>query len=166
MTPNETILHAVQRFMAGHVDANEQDGYCLGFVTSILQAAFTLPIAEFYAKFVKLRADPVAHWESDGPWARDAEKSLRALGMAVHDPQPGDLLFIWRDAKSDEWSREAGHDVYIGHVGILIAPGLLIENVNPSYRPHSFSRGQIQLTPTAYWFAPSTVIRFDPSKGA
>jgi len=164
MTPNEAILHAVQRFMAGHVDANEQDGYCLGFVTSILQEAFTLPIAEFYSRYVKLRADPAAHWESDGPWARDAEKSLRSLGMAVHDPQPGDLLFIWRDAKSERYSTPE-KPVYIGHVGILVAPGLLVENVNPAYRPHSFHRGQIQLTPTAYWFSPSTVIRFNP-KGA
>ena len=163
---NTAILNTLGQWFNGRIALDEREGYCLGFITSVLQHALNLPITEFYDKYIKERADPTDHWAKDGPWARDAEKSLRALGMTVHNPMPGDLYFIWKDAKSQDWTAKEGHDVYIGHVAILLAPGLLIENVRPEWRPHSLHHGEIQLTPTSKWFSPSTIIRFDPGKMA
>jgi len=163
---NPKIMNALDRWAGGIVSLDENKNHCLGFITSAIENGAGISIAEFYSTYVKWHADPVEHWTEDEPWARDAEHSLRKLGMgiSIHDVEPGDLLFIWRDAEAKEWSKREGHTVYYGHVGILIAPGLLIENVDPAYRPHSFHRGNIQITSLHRWFTPSTVIRFDPDK--
>jgi len=164
---NEAILHTISQFAAGRIELDEKQNHCLGFVTSIIQRACDIPIPRFYETYVPLHADPQEHWTEDEPWARDAEKSLRdACQMGVHpeDAKPGDLFFIWRDAEAHAWSEREGHKVYYGHVAVLLTPVLVIENVDAMWRPHSFSRGNIQITPRTYWFEPSTIIRFDPDK--
>ncbi len=148
---NKAILEALGRWFNGKAELDEREGYCLGFVTSVLREALALPIPEFYDRYVRERADPVEHWVQDEPWARDVQKSLRALGMGVEKPEPGDLLFVWRDAKSETWTAREGHEVYIGHVGVLLAPGGVLENVRAAWRPQSFNRGEIQFTPLAWW---------------
>ena len=163
---NSKIIETIGGFIGGLVPLDEEKEHCLGFVTSIIDKAIGISVPDFYATYVRERADPQEHWAEDGPWARDAEHALRALGMAVSpgDARPGDLFFIWRDAVAPEWSKREGHTVYYGHVGVLLAPGVLIENVNPAYRPHSFHRGNIQVTSLHHWFTPSTVVRFNPDK--
>lgn len=165
---NDKIVDALERHMRGEITLDEREGFCLGFVASALQAALGMPIPDFYANYVTKVADPVAHWQQDGPWARDAEKSLRDLGMGVHDEdaKPGDLFFIWKDAVAHGWTMPGGGVAYYGHVGILYTDALIVENVKPEYRPHSFHRGQVQLTPVNRWFRPSTIIRFDPEEKA
>jgi len=162
---NDAILDTLARFMGGSVDLDEEQNHCLGFVTSVIQDACKIPIAEFYSTYVHDIADPKEHWTEDEPWARDAEKSLRNLGMGVPlaSAKPGDLFFIWRDAEAHDWSQREGYPVYYGHVGILLTPHDIIENVDALFRQHSFSRGNIQITPRNYWFKPSDVIRFDPA---
>lgn len=159
---NEAILATCVAVLNGEQSADPREGYCLSFVRDIVEHSQGWPWGKLYSDYVTQEADPAGHRAQDGPWARDAEKSLRELGMAVHleDAQPGDLLFIWRDAWSKTWN------AYVGHVGILLPGALVLENVKPDYRPHSFHRGEIQLTPRKLWFAPSTVIRFDPEKKA
>lgn len=163
---NSQIIAALGRFAGGIVSLDEEKNHCLGFVTSVIENATGISIPEFYATYVRDHADPQEHWAEDGPWARDAEHALRALRMSISpkDAKPGDLFFIWRDAEAHAWSERMGHTVYYGHVAIMLAPGFLIENVDPKYRPHSFHRGNIQITSVHHWFTPSTVIRFDPDK--
>lgn len=159
-TANSLILSTCIDVLNGDQTADSRPGYCLSFARDVIEKSQGWKWGTLYTDYVTEEADPAGHRAKAGPWARDAEKSLRDLGMAVklEDAKPGDLFFVWRDAWSATWN------AYVGHVGILLPGGLILENVDPKYRPHSFHRGAIQLTPRKRWLAPTTVIRFDPAK--
>lgn len=61
------------------------------------------------------------------PWSSDFEASVKKLGLAVPFMlrKPGDLIFNHNAAKP------------FGHVGILITRDLVLENIDPNYRPKS-----------------------------
>jgi len=154
---NKAILRASMDFLNGKLDADGREDYCLSFVRGIVEDSQGWPWGQLYKDYLTQGVTPAAHYPGE-IWARDAEKNLRDLGMAVHRRKPGDLLFVCKDAWSSQW------DAYIGHVSIFMPGEMVLENIRPSYRPHSFHRGNISLTPINYWLTPTTIIRFDPDK--
>lgn len=120
---------------AGGIDLHAAHGWCLAVARRTVETALGWPDGGFYQRFGRERVDrapgpPAAAW-----WARDLERSMRNLGLAV-DPeaaQPGDLVFNWRSAVNR-------HGVYVGHVGVLTYGELVLENVNPAWRPQALRR--------------------------
>lgn len=145
-------------------------GNCLVLVRVIIQNAYKISYDEFYAH----RTNPVPRdYDMHIPWARDMERSLRSKwSVRTHrigptgdpfkyvdwqDPaiKPGDIIFKWDTAIN----RQGDH---VGHVGIYIGAGLLVENVDPAYRPNSFRNSRnptFNITPLGDW-APTTVVRW------
>lgn len=167
---NDEILASAVALLEGDVEAPEEGGYCLQLVRLVIEDGFGWKPHEFYARYWDKK---VRRGQGDSdlvPWARDLERSLRAADFGVlfppegeryvpsttilKDGKPGDLLFRWDTALS-----EGGE--YIGHVGILMSDGLVLENINPGYRPYSFKNGATALTPVVD-FPVTTVVRFNP----
>jgi hypothetical protein len=160
-TPNGKILESAWRAVRGDLAVNLEHGFCLDLVRGLLADAFDGPWSFLYDSYVTEWVQPEGYDQiHGGHWARDAEKSLRDLGMGVHEEEPGDLLFDWRRAWSKEWG------VYVGHVAVLVDHGLVLENVDPQYRTIASHRGALCLTPRATWGTPTLVARFDPTKKA
>lgn len=158
MDTNQNICDTAWAAMRGEVNVyDDTPGMCLATVRQVLEASVLEPWT-LYRDYVQEWVQPEGYDRSNGHWARDCERSLRDLGMAVKGDRarPGDLLFNWRAAWSDRWG------AYIGHVAILLDHDLVFENVAPQYRPHSAHRGSLSLTPREYWGEPTTVVRFDP----
>lgn len=152
------IVDSAYAVMRGEVSAPKNAGLCLALTRVVIENAFGWPSHYLYRKYVTEWVQPDGYDRRNGHWARDAERSLRNLGMAVpiEARQPGDLVFNWRSAYSQKW------DAYVGHVGVLIDGDMVLENVNPMFRPLSFSRGNTMLTPLRKWPMVSTVIHFVP----
>ena len=74
--------------------------------------------------------------------------------------QPGDLLFRW-DAAAWRWG--GGGVEFYGHVGVYLHGALVLENINPNYRSHSFKLGVEALTPL-HRYPFTSAIRFDPTR--
>lgn len=167
--PPNPVVESAYKVLRGELAAPQESGYCLTLVRLIIQDAYNLTYDEFYAH----RTDPVPRPNLSTPWARDMERSFRAQGMAVPIPvtwgpngdsryidtndkrlKPGDLLF-----RSDTATNSAGMDV--GHVAVLMPGKLVLENIDPQYRPKSLSRGVTSLTPLGNWPV-TTAIRFRP----
>ena len=145
---------------AGGVDLTTTPWWCLAFVRRIVELGLDLPDGGFYRHFGKERVERAPGPPDGSWWARDLERSMRNLGLAV-DPaavgEDGDLLFNWRAAPNR-------HGVYIGHVGVLLdaRSGLVLENAAPAYRRFSLVRGVVCLTPRER-FPVTTAIRIpDP----
>lgn len=175
MTVNEAIVEAGWRVVAGvQSGVPERSGLCLQLVRVVVERACALPAGGWYRWRTHVAG---GHERGDTtPWARDMERSLRAMGMDVEgvrygpsgDPRryvaldgarPGDLLFRWDTAK------QAG-GAFVGHVGVLMPGDLVLENVNPSYRnpAYGMNRGPNRLTLAGAWPV-TTIVRFDPSVG-
>lgn len=141
---------------AGGVDLHTQSGWCLAYARRVVEVALGWPDGSLYARHGTHRVERAPGPAAGAWWARDLERSLREQGHAVPTgtpPEPGDLLFYWRAALNR-------HGVYVGHVGVVTHGGLVAENVDPAYRPHSLRRARscIVLTPVQA-FAHSTTIR-------
>lgn len=161
------IARAAYGVLRGELAVPEKSGLCLQLVRLVVESAYGMKPHGFY----NWLTHPVERLPGDDhdPWARDMERSLREAGMASLLPDegryvsaerlaaggnPGDLLFRWDTAKN----RQGSH---VGHVGILLGGGLVLENVNPAYRPGSLVRGATALTPITK-FLTTLVVRFVP----
>lgn len=163
------ILDSAYKILNGQLVAPQHPGFCLQLVRLIVEDAYGMKPYSFYDWLTH----PVERAEGDNhePWSRDMERSLREAGMR-HDfgaqryahpydietqCDPGTLLFRWDTARTKQGT-------YIGHVGILMPGGMVLENVNPAHRINSFFRGVTALTPLKD-FRVTSVIEFDPKKG-
>jgi hypothetical protein len=54
------------------------------------------------------------------------------------------LLFRWDVAPT-----KAG--TFVGHVGILLEHELVVENINPRFRPEGFNRRNTSVTPLVFY---------------
>lgn len=159
---NEKIAAAAWAALFGQYPAFQgEPGYCLAFVRRVVEHALDKPDRWLYDKVVTEWVQPDGYDRALGHWARDAERSLRNLDMTLvgDRARPGDLVFNYRAAPSP-WGE--GHNY--GHVGILVERGMIIENIDPKYRPYSLQKGMLALTPFDVRWEPTTVIRFDPEK--
>lgn len=163
------VVESAYKVLNGELKGPEHAGYCLQLVRLIVEDAYRMKPYSFY----DWRTHPVERdqFDSQEPWARDMERSLRAAGMAISFSderyisqkdilercESGSLLFRWDTAKS-------AYGTFIGHVGILMPGGMVLENVNPVHRMNSFFLGVTALTPLKY-FRVTTAIWFDPTKG-
>lgn len=163
------VVDAAYRMLSGQLKAPEHAGFCLQLTRVVIEAAYDMKPYEFY----KWRTHVVERAEGDGnePWARDMERSLRFASMAydfgdkryvsfddiIAECEPGDLLFRWDVARTKQGT-------FVGHVGILMPGGMVLENVDPRHRSRSFFRGVTALTPLTD-FRVTTAIKFNPAKG-
>jgi len=172
MTHGERITASAHAAIRGDIKLPTQPGLCLAMTRIIIEHAFQWPSHHWYRwRTITVNRSPRANTD---PWARDMEASLRAARMDVvlpragpagdptryvdlgdADLEPGDLLFRWDTARS-----ETGD--WIGHIGVYIGHELVLENVNPTFRPGAMSRGATVLSRLGEWPV-TTVIRFDPA---
>lgn len=131
-------------------------GLCLRLVRLVIEHALDI---DFYAQYLTHKVERAAGDDHD-PWARDLERSMRHADLAIAEPQPnqryvgmralkelampGDLLF-----RHDVAPTKAG--TFVGHVGILLHNGLVLENINPRFRPEGFHRRNTAVTPLVYY---------------
>ena len=173
MNVNESVVDSAYKVLRGEMTVPTEPGYCLQLTRLIVEDACKLEPWGFY----KWRTHPVERADGDdqSPWARDMERSLKLAGMSVAEPtsapkttedryvpmvelvsvtEPGDLLFRWDVART-----KAG--TFIGHVGVLLPGGVVLENVSPQSRPNSFKRTVTSLTPLRL-FPVTLAVRFNP----
>lgn len=150
LSTNEAITNTCWRIAAGNPLLNQlEHGWCLMGARMIVEYALHWKDMEFYRRFGRARTTQGAEARSDWSWwAADIEKSMKELGFAVNGDakKPGDLVFNYRAAKP------------YGHVGIYAGRNLILEVVDPVYRPNSFSRRSICFTPFPDW-EPTLVAR-------
>lgn len=148
MTTNEQIVAAAVDAANGKISTlPTRPGYCLAFVRCVVERALWNGQWRLYDKYLidgttKRGDDPKKRLKEaqEDPWASDMERSMKLLGMAVPAllRKPGDLVFNYHAAAP------------IGHVGILLSRGLVIENIHPTYRKNSVHLGNsISITPYA-----------------
>lgn len=156
MNSNEQIVRSAEKALSGELPLPVTSGLCLRLVRLVIEHALGI---DFYAEYLTHRVERAAGDDTD-PWARDLERSMRLGGFAVLEPQskqryvgmralkelamPGDLLF-----RHDVAPTRAGTNV--GHVGILLHNGLVLENINPRFRPEGFHRRNTAVTPLVYY---------------
>jgi hypothetical protein len=171
-TANDRIVDAAHQLLRGELAEPRRSGLCLQLVRVVIERAYGLPSHDWYRRWRTITV-----WRSPGsdrdPWARDMEASLRDarkdlplprtgpagdparyVDLAAPDLLPGDLLFRWDTA------RNAAGD-FVGHVGILMPGGLVLENVSPTYRAGALSRGPTVLSRLGAWPV-TTAVRFTP----
>jgi len=148
LTVNEAIVEAAVAAANGRITTlPTKPGYCLAFVRCIIERALWSGQWQLYDKYLvtgtsRRGDDPAANLREAkaDPWAADLEASAKRLGWAIPSllRKPGDLVFDHRAAAP------------IGHVGILLSRGLVIENIHPTFRPKSIHLGNsISITPFA-----------------
>jgi len=133
--------------MRGELDVPRvTSGYCLRLVRIVLENALGWPDEELYRRFPN-------KIETNTPqprpfWSRDVQRSLRDADWMVplEERQPGDILAYWRAALNT-------HGDYVGHIGILLPGGFILENIDPAYRAGlgAFSSNALSLTPADRW---------------
>lgn len=146
MDTNQKIVAAAWGALKGDVGVPLEPGWCLSAVRMIVEEALGLEPWGFYERF--LVGSPKALPEHESWWARDCERILREKGLAVpiKDRKPGDLLFNYEAAYSRQYQAN------IGHVGILLEHDMVIENINPRWRPASgIFPSSLALTPFKRW---------------
>ena len=146
---------------AGEVDLTTTPMWCLAFVRRIVELALEYQDGAFYTRWGTERVERAPGPPGGAWWARDLERSMRNLGLAVplDRLEDGDLVFNWKAAPN-------AHGVYIGHVGIVYdaKAQLIIENADPRYRRFSLTRGAVALTPRER-FPITTAVRIPTSPG-
>ena len=156
MTSNERISRSCTKALAGELQLPVASGYCLKAVRIVVEHALGI---SFYDSYLTARVERAPGDDND-PWARDMERSLRSDGYGIIEPtpgqryignrimrelaQPGDLLFRWDVAPT-----KAG--TFVGHVGILLEHDLVLENINPRFRPEGFNRRNTSVTPLVFF---------------
>jgi hypothetical protein len=86
--------------------------YCLRLVREIVEHAAGMQPWGFYEVFLVTRVEENHTVE---PWARDLERSMRLMGLAVHHPREGDIVFNYNLG-----------GVY-GHAGIMLTDELVLD---------------------------------------
>lgn len=153
---NEAIRASAYRAARGEIRGLPTAAfYCLKLARLIVEDALFEGRVEFYDRYLVARTTQ-GHEKRDDwtPWAADAEASMKKLGFAVpfSDRQAGDLVFNYRAARP------------YGHVGVLIEPNLVLENIRPEYRPRSIhiaGKHFLSLTPLEH-FEHTLVARLQP----
>lgn len=161
----ERIADSALAVMHGQVsDVPTESGMCLAFVRVVIQHALKIDYDTFYSHGERVESAIKGRpW-----WARDMERGLRKWAVRGDrwgpegDPRryidtsaakPGDLLFRWDTAKN-------AYGENVGHVGIYLGGGLLIENIDPAYRRNSAvlaRHGSVCITPLNEWPVTSIV---------
>lgn len=130
-------------------------GLCLAAVRVILEHAMGWPSHELYRRALvtgttRRKGTPAQrlHAARLDPWAADMEASVKQLGWPVPgaERQAGDLVFNHAAAAP------------VGHVGVLIARDVVLENISPRYRPNSVHLGHHSLSLTPYASQPWTLV--------
>lgn len=135
MTSNEKIiasaLKATNHLIRG---IPSKPGWCLKHVRLIVEDALWNGRVQLYSTHLvagtsRRPGTPTERQQAAklDPWASDLEASVKKLGLAIPFMlrKPGDLIFNHNGAKP------------YGHVGILITRDLVLENIDPNYRPKS-----------------------------
>lgn len=123
-------------------------GWCLQAVRLVVERALGLPPGGFYSRYGVARTTGAPGRTDPSWWASDLEASMKRLGASVPFAArlPGDLVFSHRLAAP------------VGHVGILVSRGTILEVTDPRRRPRAFARGDVCLTPWGSW-EPTLVAR-------
>lgn len=156
MTPNERITKAAWRAVFNQLSGlPTRPGWCLQAVRVIVEEARGWPSHELYRRFLVAGTtrrpgaaeERLAAARLD-PWAADLEASAKALGWHVPGVErlPGDLVFNHAAAAP------------VGHVGVLISRDVVLENIDPDFRPRSVHLGHHSLSLTLYGSLPWTLV--------
>lgn len=140
---NEAVAEKAWDVVRGNplLDGIER-GWCLQGARMIVEAAMGWNDKEFYSRYGVKRTTQGGPGRTNWSWwAADIEASMKQLDLAVPagDRQPGDLIFRYKAAKP------------YGHVGLYLGRDLVLEVVDPDYRPRSMARGDVSVTPYGYW---------------
>ena len=165
MNTNQRITDTAYGFTHGLFPAPTKPGMCLQLVRLIIETALDLPPFTLYEGLERVERAPT---DDTDPWARDLERTFKNRNWTILQPEAGkryvhrndivelapsgSILHRWDAAKT-----QAG--TFIGHVGILLHGGLVIENVSPLYRKRSFqsrANPNLHLTPIADF--PTTLV--------
>lgn len=163
----------------------DRSGLCLAFVRMVIERAHGMKSHEWYTTQVTQWVQPEGYDRSFGHWARDAERSLRSLGLQIpnNDIQAGDVVCKWDTAQVTPslWrlyfpNRPYQAGVYVGHIGIYLGDMLIlnsdgttrserivIENINPRYREgrRVAHNGALSLSVWSAWPSPTSVFRVE-----
>lgn len=160
MNNNDQIVQAAWSAVFGKIPGVPQaPGFCLQAVRVIVEHALDWPSHDLYKRCLVAStsrrpgdAGEQLRAAKQDPWAADLEASAKALGWPVpgKDRQPGDLVFNHAAA------------IPYGHVGILLTPDVVLENVNAAFRPASIEV-QPNLCLTPYHQVPWTLVARIPS---
>lgn len=143
---NQRIMQAAWNAVFGKLNGlPTTPGLCLAAVRVIIESAAGWPSHELYKRYLVVGTsrrpgdsnERLQAAKAD-PWAADMEASAKALGWPVPmlERKPGDLVFNHSAAPP------------YGHVGVLIARDVVLENIDPRYRPESIVVGpSLCLTP-------------------
>ena len=138
MTTNQCIVDRAWEVVRGELRSTlSEAGMCLAPVRVVIEAALSLPSHAWD----RWRTRPVERVGTSVPWARDMERSLCAAGEEIACERlgppadlsrevdmeraslvPSDLLRRW-DVAPDR------SDELIGHVGVLLDHGLVLEHI-------------------------------------
>lgn len=144
----KSAIAAAQGFIPG---LETRSGFCLKVVRQIIEHALYGGRYEFYDDYLiagtTFRAgnsiERVQAARLD-PWASDLEASMKqhqpSLSIPATERQAGDLVFDHTVANG------------VGHVGILISPDWVIENINPVHRPYGIRTPVKNLVISPYQF--------------
>lgn len=136
MTTAQRIINAALRGAMGLIQVERNPNLCLKFARQSVEAGLKKPDGWFYSLMPNgAKRD-----------AATAEITLKAKGWAVpiNEAQPGDLAFNGNVSRP------------YGHVGVIVAPGVVLENTS-SARGIRFG-GAIAMTLLTQ-FNPTTIIR-------
>ena len=163
----------------------DKSGFCLAFVRMCVERAHGLDSHEWYQKQVTAWVQPEGYNRSYGHWARDAERSLRNLGLQIpnRDIQRGDIVCKYDSAQVTPslWrlyfpNKPYQAGVHVGHIGIYLGDMLIlksdgttaservvIENINPRYREgrRIAHNGALSLSTWSAWPSPTSVFRVE-----
>jgi len=158
LTVNERIVKAAVAAANKRIpNLPQESGYCLKFVRMVVEWGLFDGRAEFYKRFLVAGtsgrgseltpAQRLAEARQD-PYAADMEASAKALGWAIPSAfrRAGDLVFDHNAAKP------------VGHVGVLIGRGMVLEQIHPKFRPTSIHLGHGSLSVTPYAARPWTLV--------
>lgn len=169
-SPRMQIVAAAWRAIRGDYPVvRHRSGLCLRLVREIVENAMGWRSHDLYRRHVTTWTQPPGYPRTLGHWAVDAEVSLAALGWSVpaNQAEPGDLIF-WDNlapVSPAQWKRwwptEPYRPLFMGHVAIVIAPRVLLENIAPDRRPRRFANWDfLVVSPLGSLPNPSTVIRW------
>src|SRR5690606_8449743 len=115
-----------------------ESGFCLKLVRLVVEYALDLPSHEMYARWLVAGTSRRPGGDEQrlaaarqNPWAADFEASMKRLelGVPFAERRAGDLLFNFRAMEP------------YGHVAVLLDRGVVLENVEPAFRPKGIRLG-------------------------